>query len=336
MRGVLFLLILVGGIYLGASYFGGSADPKDASAAGGEQASPTADDLPVQSDEDVVAGDSGDHQATEEVPARSGPLDDIVRQLSRAAVVDPTDPALKALLDTDPRGSQVRDALSAEPATRWLGLSRLYASANDESTRKGLLEQVLAASRNGAKSVGLSEEYVVVGGDSLYKICDRMKKKGVLVTPGMLRWVNGLSGDRIFPKQSLRVPTGAPRITVSKAGFHLRLWLGEGLVREYAVGLGKEGRTPTADFVIDSRLIEAPWPNPETGKVLNFGDPGYAIGTRWLGFDDDGPHKGFGIHGTDQPETIGQEKSLGCVRLRNAEVEELFELVPEGTKVTIR
>jgi len=45
--------------------------------------------------------------------------------------------------------------------------------------------------------------------------------------------------------------------------------------------------------------------------------------------------KGFGIHGTNSPRSIGQAKSHGCVRMRNRDVEELFELVREGDVVEL-
>jgi lipoprotein-anchoring transpeptidase ErfK/SrfK len=45
----------------------------------------------------------------------------------------------------------------------------------------------------------------------------------------------------------------------------------------------------------------------------------------------------YGIHGnTDADETIGSFESLGCIRMHNSEVEELFELLPRGGKVIVR
>jgi len=74
------------------------------------------------------------------------------------------------------------------------------------------------------------------------------------------------------------------------------------------------------------------WWHPETGERIPYGDPRHRIGTHWLGWD----RKGFGIHGTDEPEKIGQPVSLGCVRLRNEDVAELYLLLPIGTKVAVQ
>ena len=61
--------------------------------------------------------------------------------------------------------------------------------------------------------------------------------------------------------------------------------------------------------------------------------PGKAnpLGTRWLGLS----RKGYGIHGTNQPRSIGWRASHGCIRMRNPDIEELFELVRAGDVVEL-
>jgi lipoprotein-anchoring transpeptidase ErfK/SrfK len=59
--------------------------------------------------------------------------------------------------------------------------------------------------------------------------------------------------------------------------------------------------------------------------------PQNPIGTRWIGLNQ----KGYGIHGTDEPSSIGYAKSHGCIRLRNADVERLFERVRPGDVVEL-
>lgn len=60
---------------------------------------------------------------------------------------------------------------------------------------------------------------------------------------------------------------------------------------------------------------------------------GSGFGTRWMGLNV--PWGIYGIHGTNRPDSIGHNRSHGCVRMRNRDVEELFERVPVGTKVTM-
>jgi len=56
------------------------------------------------------------------------------------------------------------------------------------------------------------------------------------------------------------------------------------------------------------------------------------LGTRWMGLN----LKGFGIHGTNVPSSIGKAASHGCVRMAKRDLEELFELVEVGDVVVIR
>jgi L,D-transpeptidase ErfK/SrfK len=74
-------------------------------------------------------------------------------------------------------------------------------------------------------------------------------------------------------------------------------------------------------------------------------DPPGIYGTRWLGWQRWNPRSGryewykesppFGIHGTNEPEKIGVAVSLGCVRLPNRDVEEVYATIPTGTYVLV-
>ena len=63
-------------------------------------------------------------------------------------------------------------------------------------------------------------------------------------------------------------------------------------------------------------------------KILT--EPG-VFGTRWIGLNN----PGYGIHGTNAPESIGTAVSLGCIRMHNADVETLFDAVSINTPVII-
>ncbi len=87
---------------------------------------------------------------------------------------------------------------------------------------------------------------------------------------------------------------------------------------EYPVAIGKPSTpTPTGAYKIMTKIV----------------NPGGILGTRWLGLDI--PNGPYGIHGTNNPSSIGQEISNGCIRMFNQDVEALFELVRIGTVVTI-
>jgi lipoprotein-anchoring transpeptidase ErfK/SrfK len=148
-----------------------------------------------------------------------------------------------------------------------------------------------------------------------------------------------MTSDSIYPGASLKVPTQALSVYVKKSKFRLDVMLGNVLLRRYAVGIGRDNKSPEGKFTIATRLKDPHWFKPGgAAGGLPPEHPENILGTRWLGFaaKDGFPEAAtFGIHGTKEDQTIGTESSNGCVRMHNTEVEELFEWVPVGTPVEI-
>jgi lipoprotein-anchoring transpeptidase ErfK/SrfK len=97
----------------------------------------------------------------------------------------------------------------------------------------------------------------------------------------------------------------------------------------YPVAVGAPGTpSPHGSFHISSRVVRPTWYQP--GKVVGPG-PANPLGTRWMGLG----YKGYGIHGTNMPLSIGKAASHGCIRMRNRDVEELFTLVQVGDSVEL-
>jgi lipoprotein-anchoring transpeptidase ErfK/SrfK len=59
------------------------------------------------------------------------------------------------------------------------------------------------------------------------------------------------------------------------------------------------------------------------------------LGSRWIGFWTDGKHQ-IGFHGTDQTDLIGQAVSHGCIRMRDGDIQAMFEQVAIGTVVMVQ
>ena len=172
-----------------------------------------------------------------------------------------------------------------------------------------------------------TKEYVVQPGDSLDAIARRFN-----TTVELLKKMNArtIKGDSIRPNDRLKVCTEQYSILIDKSANTLTLKAGERVVKIYSVGTGKEGTTPVGNFMITNKIHEPEWFKPGEG-VIPYGNPENLLGTRWMGIDS----PGYGIHGTWEPETIGKQLSAGCVRLLNRDVEDLYTIVPAGTKVTI-
>ncbi len=101
------------------------------------------------------------------------------------------------------------------------------------------------------------------------------------------------------------------------------------VVKMYSVAVGKSSTpSPSGTFHIASHVVNPTYSH--AGKVVRPG-PGNPVGTRWMSIG----FKGYGIHGTNHPESIGHAASHGCIRLRNHDVEELFELVRVGDEVDL-
>jgi lipoprotein-anchoring transpeptidase ErfK/SrfK len=107
------------------------------------------------------------------------------------------------------------------------------------------------------------------------------------------------------------------RIIVDLSDRNLYLLDGDSVVRSIPVGVGKIlTKTPAGDYSIINKQA----------------NPGGPFGAFWMGLSR--PH--YGIHGTNDPSSIGREVSHGCIRMHNEDVLQLASLVPIGARVTIR
>jgi lipoprotein-anchoring transpeptidase ErfK/SrfK len=99
--------------------------------------------------------------------------------------------------------------------------------------------------------------------------------------------------------------------------------------RTYSVAVGKPSTpSPSGRFTI-VRRVSAPTYS-HNGKVVPPG-PKNPVGSRWMGLSE----KGYGIHGTNEPNSIGKAASRGCIRVGKADLEELYTLVQVGDAVEI-
>ncbi|HWR44799.1 L,D-transpeptidase family protein [Sporomusa sp.] len=121
-----------------------------------------------------------------------------------------------------------------------------------------------------------------------------------------------------------------PQIIVNLPSRTLELYKGNALVKEYQVAIGKpDTPTPTGEFSIIDKEIDPAWYPPGKGYVVPSG-PSNPLGYRWMGIGSL-----YGIHGTNAPWSIGLAVSNGCIRMQEADAEEIFELVGPDTPVKI-
>ena len=107
-------------------------------------------------------------------------------------------------------------------------------------------------------------------------------------------------------------------ITINVAARKLTLFKEGKLFKTYPIAVGKPSTpTPKGNFTI-------------INKAYN---PGGPFGARWLGLS--APNGDYGIHGTNNPISIGKAVSNGCIRTYNNNIIELYNLVTIGTPVKI-
>ncbi len=211
-------------------------------------------------------------------------------------------------------------------------LSRLYFHETDNENKNKIKTVLDKLNTELVFSMSPSRDaffYVVEQGDSLGKIASKFG-----VTYKSIMRINNKTRSIIRVGERLKVLLGEISLLVDKSDFTLTMLLNGHYVKQYSVGIGKFDKTPEETFVVRDKLENPDWYSPD--GVYKFGDPRNLLGTRWMGFEDKAGFFGYGIHGTKDPETIGKEMSNGCIRLKNEEVEELYDYVNIKTKVVIQ
>ena len=206
-------------------------------------------------------------------------------------------------------------------------LAVLDASRHEPARQRAraLLSDVSITLATSQRNTLQKTEYVVKSGDALAKLA---RKFGTTVE--CIQQGNNLTGSIIRVGDRLRIWTAPFSLHIDKSDNILDLFTDGEFFKRYRVGTGEHGTTPVGEFKITDRIAQPTWWRPD-GRAIPYGSPENELGTHWLSLD--APH--YGIHGTWEPETIGKQASAGCIRLLNEEIEELYNLLPVGTPVTI-
>jgi lipoprotein-anchoring transpeptidase ErfK/SrfK len=241
--------------------------------------------------------------------------------------------------------------VDTDPLRARLELSNLVAGGELDATDR-------AAARSALNQLGrtifytpemipedrFTRRYQIQSGDSLDRIA---RRKDVHAEWTMIQDINQISNpSRIQLGQGLKLPVGVFHAIVSKSDFVMDLYLsnehGDIIVASYPVGLGALNGTPTGGFRVrsNSKLVNPQWKNPRTGEFFLPDDPSNPIGERWIGLEGTDTSNqgllGYGIHGTVDPDSIGDNQSMGCIRLLAPDVERVYDaLTTKGSTITI-
>ena len=187
-------------------------------------------------------------------------------------------------------------------------------------------------------------QYTVQSGDSLEKIVRRHK---IGCDWRLVQRINNIKKpEAIRVGQRLKLPKGPFSAVVSKRDYRVDICVGAGnervVLTSLPCGLGSANGTPTGNFKVrvGSKLLNPEWTHPVTGEHFAGDDPKNPIGEHWLGLEGtdatNAQLAGYGIHGTIDIDSIGQDRSLGCVRLLAEDVALVWECLGDGAMVEIR
>lgn len=182
-----------------------------------------------------------------------------------------------------------------------------------------------------------SHEGLAVDATALHKAI-----KASLVSPQSTRRFSAKT-DHVAPKVSTEqiIAQNSTTLVVNRERYELTVFKDLKPVKTYSVAIGAVGRdTPAGLYHIQNKAVNPAWTEPNSdwvpekdrGKVVPGGSPENPLKARWLGI-----FNGAGIHGVDPSEygTIGHAASHGCVRMRIADVEDLYPRVPVGAPIFI-
>ncbi len=219
---------------------------------------------------------------------------------------------------------------------------------SDSAAARNLLAKIsqdVTFSRKAFKDDSTAAVYALKAGDRLQNVA---AANGI--TWELLARINGITDPKkVRAGQTLKLLKGPFHAVVTKSKFAMDLYLGNPgetgsiYICTFAVGLGKDDSTPAGTWQVEphKKLKKPTYYSPRGEGVIAAGDPKNPLGDFWIGLSGvDGQAIGktsYGIHGTIEPDSIGKEASMGCIRMRNEDVALVFEMLVEGkSKVVVK
>jgi lipoprotein-anchoring transpeptidase ErfK/SrfK len=141
--------------------------------------------------------------------------------------------------------------------------------------------------------------------------------------------LNRVEPQRVRAGQRIKVIKGPFSAVIDLSDYELTVHAHGYFVTRYPVGIGQDGSTPVGAFTIENKLVDPTYYGPD--GVVEHDDPSNPLGERWIDIGNS-----YGIHGTIEPDSIGQSMSRGCIRMHNDDVAAVYDLLSIGSEVTIR
>lgn len=157
----------------------------------------------------------------------------------------------------------------------------------------------------------------------------------------LLEIVNNMDARNLQSEQTIKVVRGPLHARVSKGKFLMDVYAVDpaGMpvyLCSFNVGLGQN--TPLGNWQVTkaSKVVNPSWKDELNGEFFAADNPENPVGEYWIaihGLDDSNAEKrGFGIHGTIDPDSIGKEESRGCIRLIDDDIQRVFYMLTDHSQ----
>ncbi len=266
-----------------------------------------------------VAGQPGNHALRKTQGAPPNPR-------TGAGIVQVSNEVQEPNTSTPPQLREIDRLLAAgDTMTAHRELSKLY--WNQPASRGAIQSRIEKTARAiyFAPQPHYLQPYVVQPGDQLRLIARKYR-----VPWEYLARLNGTDPRNIRPGQRLKVNNGPFSAVIDLSDFEITIHLQGYFVHSYPIGIGKDNATPIGKFTVTDKMVNPQYTDPN-GEVFAADDPANPIGERWLALGN-----GYGIHGTIEPASVGRAESRGCIRMHNADVAEIYDLLVVGSEVVIQ
>jgi hypothetical protein len=172
----------------------------------------------------------------------------------------------------------------------------------------------------------LESPYEVQQGERLEDISQRYN-----VPWQLLAKINGIDDPQsLRAGERLKVMRGPFSAMVSLEKRQLTLLLADGsYAGRFAVGIGREQPPAEGVYAVSDKVVNPVYRGPQ--QTIGAGDPANPLGDRWIGLGSS-----LGIHGTNRPDSIGRVDLPGSISLSPHDVEDVYDILSVGSKVTIR
>jgi L,D-transpeptidase ErfK/SrfK len=191
--------------------------------------------------------------------------------------------------------------------------------------------------------VGIPEIYTIQPEDTLLDVA-REYGLGYLelrrLYPDLDPWLPSSGQKLTLPLQWVLPPKGKADIVINIPELRLYHFYspdGLSLVRSFPVGLGdKDSPSPLGEFPVGEKRTQPYWYIPQSlqdkyGMQVMDPGPHNPLGNYWIGLG----HSSYGMHGTNNPWSVGRLATNGCIRLYPKHIQPLFQEVSLGEKVQL-